>query len=458
MHSESQNHMSNNNKQIAIVGAGITGLTAAWKLQKFGCDVEVFERKAEPGGAIKTVRTGDWQLEYGPNTLLLKERVVAEFLAEVGLSGEKQVANRFAQKRFIVKNGRLEPIPSSLLTAVQTPLFSLTGKLRVLAEPFVTKNDNPDQTVAEFVKRRLGQDVLDYALNPFIAGIYANRPENLSLRHAFPLMDNLEQEYGSLIWGAVAGAKKRRSDNSKVDRELISFTQGLQQLPKTIASGLNHLHLNHEVQTIRKEGGEWMIHTNMGQFGPYSRVILNVPLYKISTDMIPVRTDQLDEIRKVTYPPLSVLLLGFKKEQVQHELDGFGFLVPEKENRKILGALFTSTLFENRAPKGSHLITVFIGGGRQPELAERSSEEILNIVLEELQDLIGLSGEPQFKDHIYWPKSIPGYHVGYDNVLKTLEEIESENEGLLFAGNFRNGISVPDCIKNGLKLAEEISG
>lgn len=442
---------------IAIVGAGITGLLIAWKLQKNGLNVEIFERKAEPGGAIKTVRMDDWQAEYGPNTLLLKDRKVAELLAELGLSGEKQVANPEAEKRFIVKNGKLEPLPSSMVSAIQTPIFSLSGKLRVIAEPFIPKSKDRDQTVAEFVKRRLGEDVLDYALNPFVAGIYANRPEDLSLRHAFPLMDNLEQEYGSIIWGAVAGAKKRKQDSSRVARELISFEKGLQQLPNTIASEINKLHLNHEVQSVNKSENQWTIKTKMGEYGPYDQVVLNTPLYKLNRELIPIREEQLKILQKVNYPPLSVMLLGFKKEDIEHDLDGFGFLVPEKENRKILGALFSSTLFSNRAPEDSHLITVFIGGGRQPQLAGKNSEELFDIVMDELRELIGVTGEPQFKDHIYWPKSIPGYHVGYDDILQTLSDVEAENDGLIFAGNFRNGISVPDCIKNGLKIADEIT-
>ena len=449
--------MSKKINRVAVVGAGITGLVAAWKLQKFGVEVELFERKAEPGGAIKTVKDGDWQVEYGPNTLLLKDRMIAEFITEIGLNGEKKVANSEANKRFVVKNGVMEPLPSSFKSAVKTPLFSLGGKLRVLAEPFIPKNGDRDQTVAEFVERRLGTELLDYAINPFIAGIYANRPEYLSLRHALPMMDDLEQEYGSLIWGTIAGSKKRK-EKGRIERELISFEKGMQQLPRTIADQLNCLYLNHEIRSLKKQDGKWEVESSLGKFGPYDHIIVNTPLYKLNKELISVTDEELKVLNKVNYPPLSVMLLGFKKDDINHDLDGFGFLVPEKENRKILGALFSSTLFDDRAPEGMHLLTVFVGGGRQPELAEKDSEELLRIVMDELHDLIGLSGEPQFKDHIFWPQSIPGYHVGYDEILDTLLKIEERNEGLTLAGNFRNGISVPDCIKNGLKLADQLAG
>lgn len=449
--------MSKKIKNVAIVGAGITGLVTAWKLQKFGVSVDLFERKAEPGGAIKTVNSDDWQLEYGPNTLLLKDRLVAEFITETGLAGETQVANPEANKRFIVKGAELVPLPTSLKTAVFTPLFSLRGKLRILAEPFISKGRDPDQTVAGFVRRRLGKEVLDYALNPFVAGIYANRPDYLSLRHAFPVMDELEQEYGSLIWGSIAGAKKRK-EQGRIERELISFNKGMQQLPKTIADQLDQVYLNHEIQSVRHHEGKWTVESNMGQFSPYDRVILNTPLYKLNESLVPVTAEELSILSKVKYPPLSVMLLGFKKDDVKHDLDGFGFLVPEHENRKILGALFTSTLFDGRAPEDSHLITVFVGGGRQPGLADMESEKLLRVVLNELKDLIGLQGEPVFKDHVFWPQSIPGYHVGYDEVLNTIDQIESRNQGLILTGNFRNGISVPDCIVKGLKLADKLAG
>jgi len=443
--------------RVAIVGAGITGLVTAWKLQKFSVDVDLFERKAEPGGAIKTVKEDNWQVEYGPNTLLLKDRLVAEFISEIGLNGEKKAANADADKRFIVKNGALEPLPSSLKSAVTTPLFSFGGKLRVLAEPFISKNSDRDQTVAEFVERRLGKEMLDYAINPFVAGIYANRPEYLSLRHAFPMMDDLEQEYGSLIWGTFAGSKKRK-EKGRIERELISFEKGMQQLPLAIAKQLNSIYLNHEVRSVTEQDGKWSVESSLGKFGAYDHVVLNTPIYKLNKELVPITDQELKTLKKVNYPPLSVMLLGFKKEDVQHKLDGFGFLVPEQENRKILGALFSSTLFDDRAPKDMHLLTVFVGGGRQPEFAYKSSEELLEVVMDELENLIGLKGEPQFKDHVYWPQSIPGYHVGYDEILDTIKNIEERSQGLTLAGNFKNGISVPDCIKNGLKLADQLAG
>jgi protoporphyrinogen/coproporphyrinogen III oxidase len=445
-----------NDSKIAIVGGGITGLAASKIFKKKDISFEIFEKKDEPGGALKTVQNKGWMLEYGPNTLLLKDKIVADFIDDLGISNEMISANESASKRFIVKNGRLEPLPASILNAVSTPLFSFNGKLRILKEPFISRSENKDQTVAQFVERRLGEEVLQYAINPFVAGIFANNPESLSLRHAFPAMHNLEAEYGSLIWGMFAGAKKRK-EIGRIARKLISFTNGIQQLPKALAEYADNIHCNQKVEKVEKKGKDWFVLSNGQEFGPYSKVIINIPLYQITENLLSLSENELYTFRKVNYPPLSVMHLGYKKEDVQHPLDGFGFLVPEVENRKILGALFSSTLFDGRAPNGHHLLTVFIGGGRQPDLAPLETEKMLSTVQQELNELIGAGADPVFVDHVYWPNSIPAYHIGYDEILTTFKNIEVKNPGLHLAGNFRNGISVPDCIKNGIDLAEKIS-
>lgn len=442
-------------KKIAIVGTGITGLSAGWILKKKGFDVDLFEQHNYAGGSIKSVLQDNWLLEYGPNTLLLRDKKVLDFLYDIGIGKNRIVANPVSSKRYIVKNGELVPVPSSFFEAVSTPLFSMKGKFRILKEPFIHRAENQsDETVADFVKRRLGQEMLDYALNPMIAGIYANKPEKLSMRHTFPAMHDLEQDYGSLVWGAFAG-KGDRKRRGRISRELISFTEGLHEIVDTISNQMNDIHYNHKIEHVFQVNSRWAIKSNFGDHGPYDSVILNVPLYKWNQDLLTVNEDELEEIKKVKYPPLSVFHLGFHVNDVAHPLDGFGFLVPEKEDRNILGALFSSTLFPGRAPEDHHLLTVFVGGGRQPDLAEKDSEILLNIVVDELESLIGVRGEPAMTEHVFWPNSIPGYHVGYDRVLETFRSVESRNPGLHLAGNFREGVSVPDCIKNGIALAEQ---
>lgn len=441
--------------EIAIVGAGITGLTAARMLKKRGYGPDLFEQHGYSGGSIKSVRHDQWLLEFGPNTLLLKDQKVLDFLEDIGIAEKRIQANPESSNRFIVKNGKLVPLPSSLVSAITTPLFSTKAKLRVLKEPFISKaGEGADENVAEFVRRRLGNEILEYALDPFIAGIYANKPEKLSLRHTFPAMYDLEEEYGSLMWGAFAG-KGDRKEKGRIDRELISFKEGLHQLVDCITEQLDNLYLNHQIKKIWKTDDQWFLLSESGEHGPYKRVIVNIPLYKWNEDILPIEKNELDEIQKVEYPPLSVFHLGFKMDDVDHPLNGFGFLVPKKEDLNLLGSLFSSTLFPNRAPENHHLITVFVGGGRQPQLAKLKSGKLFDIVMQDLRNLIGVKAQPVFKEHVFWRNSIPAYHLGYNRVLNVFESIEERNPGLHLAGNFRGGVSVPDCIKKGIQLAEE---
>lgn len=445
-----------NNKKIAVVGAGITGLTTAYSLKKNGFEVSVFEKESEPGGAIKTVQNGKWLTEYGPNTLLIRDRILADLITELGLDDEMVVANSEATKRFIVKNGELMSLPQSMIEAVRSPLLSFKSKLRLFQEPFISANSNRDQSIAEFIERRFGRELLDYAVNPFVAGIFANRPEDLSLKHVFPRMAQLEEKYGSVIWGAIAGSRKG-SNSEKMKRMLISFRNGLQTLPIKLASSLDGVHYNHKVTALEKRGESWYLTCNDKTFGAFNHVIINVPLYQVGEIFNSLTNHSYTFEKEVDYPQLSVLHLGYKKKDIQQPLDGFGFLVPEVENRSVLGGLFSSTLFEGRSPDDCHLLTLFVGGGREPKLAELDTKKLVTIVEEELKELIGLRGGYQYMDHVYWPKSIPAYHLGYDEILNLLDRFEDQFQGITIAGNFRKGISVPDCIKNGLNLADSLT-
>lgn len=439
---------------FAIIGAGITGLSTAFSLQENGLKADLFERKSEAGGAIKTRQQNEWRYEYGPNTILLKDRNVADFIEKVGLKDEIVVANEQASNRYIIKNGDPVPLPTSLSGFLRTPLFSAKAKWRLLAEPFMGRIAEEDPSLAEFVEKRLGREILEYAANPFVAGIYAGSPDQLSLKHTFPMLYEMEER--SIFFNAVKKIFNKNKSENKIPRQLISFKKGLQQLPKQISQQLDSCHFNHEVKQITRRSEGWMVKTQMGSYGPYKNVIQTTPLHKWTPELVPITERQLADIKQVSYSPISVMLLGFRDDQIEHPMDGFGFLVPEKENYNILGGLFSSTLFSGRAPDSHKLITVFIGGARQPELAGMESSELLKLVMGDLNSLLGVTGEPVFKEHIFWPNSIPQYEPGYDAVLDIFDQIEEKNPGFYLAGNFRNGVSVPDCILNGISLAEKL--
>jgi len=443
-------------RSVAVIGAGITGLTISLCLKQLGYSADLFERRNAPGGVIKTEQSGNWKYEYGPNTLLLKDPEVEDFLHELGLEKKIREANTDARKRFVVKEGKLHQLPTSFKEFVKTPLFSAEAKLRVMGE-ILPRRSVPDTTIAQFFQHRFGREILDYAVNPFIAGIHAGKPEELSIKHSFPLLYDLEQESGSLTLGALKKAIKNRK-NRKITRRLVSFENGLQELPDAIFSKLEDTYLNHEVEAIKKTDNGWKLETDRKTYESYQNVVITVPVHKWNSKMLPLNHQDQEIFISIQHPPLSVIILGYKKNQIEHPLDGFGFLVPEKENRSVLGALFTSTLFEDRAPEGHHLLTVFMGGGRQPELAKLDSDVLLTKAEKDLSELIGLKGTAVFKEHVFWPNSIPQYHKNYDRVIEAFKSIEKSHPGLHFAGNFRGGISVPDCIKNGIKMADKLTG
>lgn len=442
-------------RKIAIVGGGITGLSAAWNAEKYGSHVDLFDRKKSAGGVISTQNKGEWRYELGPNTLFLKDPEIEEAIEKLGLTSRIETANSEASKRFIVKNGDLVQLPQSLAGFLKTPLFSGKSKMRLLKEPWISKTGH-DATVAQFFEARFGKEILDYAVNPFIAGIHAGRPDQLSIKHAFPSLFDMEQEYGSVVKGGIR-KMLNRNGSKKTKRRLISFQAGLHELPKKLSSNISNTFFDHDVNRTENRSDGWYLHTSKGEYGPYSDVVFTIPLHKWDDKKLPLSSEQLYRIKQVLYPPLSMMILGYKKDDIAHPLDGFGFLVPEVENRSILGALFTSTLFQNRAPEGHHLLTVFVGGGRQPNIAKMESGELLELVRDDLKDLIGVKSDPVFKDHVLWPKSIPQYNTGYGEILKIFDDIESQNSGLHVAGNFRGGISVPDCIKNGLALGKRLT-
>lgn len=445
------------NGAIAVVGAGITGLSAAWKLAGNGKRVVVYERRERVGGAIRSEREGEWLLEYGPNTIQVKEPAIMELFEELGLGDRLLRAGGDASKRYIVRDGRLTQVPVSPSEWLNTPLFSKRALLRLAGEAFISRGRNSEETLASFVKRRIGGELLDYAVNPFVAGVYAGDPATLSVRHAFPRLYELEQRYGSLTLGALRSLVSRKRRSGPV-RALVSFRDGLQELPLRLASAIPDLRTGTTVERVQRAGTGWEVIAGGVKSGPYERVLMNIPLYHFSEQLVNGGGALLEAVRFASYAPLSIVATGYRRENIDHPLDGFGYLVPEVENRSVLGTLFSSSLFPGRAPEGHVLLTTFVGGARQPKLAAEKSESLKKTVCRELGEFVGAKGEPVWFDHIYWPHAIPNYTVDYGKVLEAIDLFEESHPGVHLAGNFRGGISLPDCIANGLELAGKILG
>jgi oxygen-dependent protoporphyrinogen oxidase len=449
---------------VVVVGAGISGLVVAWRLERSGLEVTVLEAEPRAGGTIGSAREQGCLVETGPNSTLDTSPLIQPLLAAVGLAAERIEARPEAKKRYVLRGGRLIALPLSPPALVATPLFSLGAKLALLREPFVGRGDaGAEETVAQFVRRRLGGEFLDYAINPFVAGVYAGDPERLSVRAAFPRLHELERRYGSLIRGQFLGARERRRnpEQSKQSATMFSFRDGMQALPDALAARLATLQLATRATALARdpEGG-WTVSAD----GPAGRtehraraVVLAVPAYAASGLVRAHASAAADALDAIVYPPVAAVVSAYDRAAIAHALDGFGFLVPEKERRRILGTIFSSTLFENRAPEGTALLTTFVGGMRQPELASRDEKDIARGVHEELAGLLGAAHGPRWAKVARWARAIPQYTLGHLERMETLARAEEALPGLFFCANYRGGISVADCTKSGHATAERIA-
>src|SRR5699024_7859298 len=377
-----------------------------------------------------------------------------QLLEELKLNAKIIEANSLAKRRYIVKNNHPVPLPDSVLSLLKTPLFSAAAKLRLLKEPFIAASDEEDESIASFIRRRLGKDPLNYAVNPFVSGVYAGTPDELSVKHTFSALWELEQQYGSLFKGLL---KKERSKD-KPKRALISFTEGNQLLPNALAGQLEHpVQTSTAIQSAKFQDQRWQLRANQSGRSiqaSHDLVISTLPAYSLAD----IFGSEFRSLSSIPYAPVSSLALGYRKDQVQHPLDGFGMLIPAAEDYDTLGVLFSSTLFPSRAPEGCHLLSCFIGGSRNPQLASLPEKELKRKVQEELKKLLSINGQPVFTHHRLWQHAIPQYEVGYDRYLKVMDDLEDSHDGLLLEGNFRGGVSVPDCVSSAFETAEKACG
>lgn len=450
-------------KSIAVLGAGITGLTAAYRLIQMGHRVRVFEQSPRTGGAIRTEEIDGWLVEGGPNSLLSGEPAAARLIDELGLAAERIPANPAAKNRYIVRRGRALAAPLSPPAFLGSPLFSPGAKLRLFAE-LLTKRRvrSTDVSLAEFVASHFGQEFVDYALNPFVSGVYAGNPAKLSARYSFPKLWELEQTHGSIIRGQIAMAKARKA-RGEARAGIFSFKHGLQTLTDTLAQRISPgaIALNAKLDAV-VPGEKWSVvwhddaatHTQV-----YDAVVAALPAHSLAQLRIGTLGERpLAALQLIEHPPVSSLFLGFRRDQVAHPLDGFGVLVPELERRSVLGILFSSALFPGRAPIGHVALTVMVGGARQPQLAGLSTDKLLAAIREDLTALLGVTGDPVFVRHAFWPKAIPQYNLGHEHFLTGMTAIENGHPGLFIGGQARDGIAVPACIAAGEKLAARAAG
>ncbi len=467
-------------KSIAILGAGATGLAAAFHLAKRGHRVRVFEATGRVGGAIRTELTDGWLVESGPNSLLAGDPALARLLNDLGLASHIQSASPAAKHRYIVRRGRPVAAPTSPPAFLASPLFSVRAKLRLLGDLFMRPRVRPgDLSLEEFVRAHFGQELVDYGLNPFVGGIYAGNPKKLSARHSFPQLWAIEQNTGSIIRGQIVAAKAKKTAGAPKGG-IVSLTRGLQMIPDALAARLppGALVLNARLEALLPRGtgvppvslpgspsapgARWSLVWHDGTAAPTEQFDTSVAALP-GPALAQLRFGTLGErplasLDAIEHPPVSSLFLGFRREQIAHPLDGFGVLLPEIEQRASLGILFSSSLFPGRAPAGHVALTVMAGGTRQPEIARLTADKLLATVGRDLHELLGVRGAPVFQRHAFWPRAIPQYNLGYGQHLDAMAACERAHPGLFIGGQARDGIALPACLAAGEKLAARICG
>lgn len=440
---------------VVIIGAGISGLAAAVTLKRGGIDPLVIEALPQPGGSARTLLRDGYLCEAGPNTLMLSNPEVAGFLQETGLLAAALDAAPHAKKRFVAQGGRLVALPSSPVSFALSGALSWRAKLRMLCEPFIPKGVREDETLAEFVRRRLGEEPLHELVGPFVSGVYAGDPERLVVRHALPKLHRLEQAHGSLIRGAI-----RLRQGAAPKGRLLSWPGGLAEMAAALAGLLgNRIRFSSPVERLRREADGWVIDCN-GAKVRTQRVVLATDVATAVRLLEPVFHD-VGPLRNIPVAPMAVIHLGFERLAVKHPLDGFGVLISRRRGLRTLGALFSSTLFPGRAPADRVLLTAFMGGMLDREVLALDDRAIIETVLRDLTPLLGIRAPAVFRNLTRWPRAIPQYERDHPRVLEACGRAEAACPGLELIGNYRGGISLEACLANGralgLRLAAEIA-
>lgn len=451
-------------KRVVIVGAGISGLTAAWELRKRkpSMDVVVLEAGAVAGGTARTERVDGFTFDMGPNGFLTNTREAWDLAHEVGIGAELKPAAGAASRRYLVRRGRLVPLPTGPLSLAATGLLSLRGKLSLLRELVAPPlAGGQEESVWRFVARRTSAEVADLLAMPVVLGVTAGDAKATSVDALFPRFRQLEQAHGSLMRGMFAGTKASRAlttDNpipAPTSRALTSFgAAGAGRLCEALGERLqSQIRYGWSVASATAQQGGWLLHSEEGQELSADALILATPAHRAAAIVEGSRPPLAQALRAIPYADIRVVALVYPEAQVAHPMDGFGFLSAPSEGRSLLGVIWSSSVFEEQTKPGFRLLRVLIGGVHRPELVGVPSEQAVAIVRAELAELMGVSGEPTFVRVFDWPRGIPQYMLGHSDRLAAIEAETAALPGLWLTGNGYRGVGVNDCVRDGRRVA-----
>jgi oxygen-dependent protoporphyrinogen oxidase len=446
---------------VVVVGAGLSGLVVAFRMQRAGLAVEVLEAGERPGGVIGSTRRDGLLFERGPNTAL-DSGAVGALSDELGLRPLRIEAAKSAARRYLALDGGLVPVPHSAGSFIATPLFSARAKLRLLAEPFIVcAPEGQEETVAQFVRRRLGPEFLERAVEPLVSGILAGDPDDLSLAAAFPRLAAMESLDGSLFRGALRALFRRRQGAARARATTMSFRNGMQTLTDALAAALQLTCGARVTRLAPLNRGGFEIEAERGGAVETRRareVVLALPAFAAADLMRPLDPQAAAALAAIPYAPLAVVVSAYRRSAIDHPLDGFGFLAPRAEPCRVLGTLFSSSLFEHRAEAETALFTTFLGGRRRPAALALADADLLREVEMELAQRVGARGSPVLAEAIRWPQALPQYTPGHLQRMAELERVERAVPGLHFCANYRGGVSIGDCIASAESAAQRVCG
>jgi len=444
---------------VIVIGGGISGLACAYHLQQAGIPVRALEAGNRPGGVIATREKDGFRFELGPQSFLSTEPLI-RIIDALGLKDQLLRANARAP-RYILVGGKLLPAPLAPPSLLSTPLFSAGTKWRLVTE--ILRRSQPpadDESIADFVRRKFGDELLIRLVSPFVSGVYAGDPERLSLRAAFPTIHEYEVQHRSVLRGAM----KSRPAKGTPRAGLCSFRDGMETLPRAIAARLgNSLLLETSVEGLRHgkaNGKPWfevdIVRNTHRETLAASAVVIATPTNVASQILLGLSDEFAPLFSRIEYAPVAVVSAGYRREQMGRPADGFGFLVPRAEGLRVLGTVFNSALFAGRAPEGMDCFTSFAGGATDPKLCDLSDDEITETICAEVARVLGITGKPVTINLHRYARALPQYNLGHSQTVKSLEGLTATMPGLFLAGNYLSGPSIGACVEQADRTAEAV--
>jgi len=455
--------------RIVVVGGGITGLAAAHRLIQLGQkNVTLIEASGRLGGTIETKNRDGFLIERGPDSFISEKPYAITLAQRLGLESQLIQTNEKHRRSFIVRNSRLQPVPegfqllapSRLWPFLTSDILSLKGKARMAADLFLPRRIRhgiDDESLASFVRRRLGEEALERMAQPMVGGIYTADPETLSLRATLPRFLDMEDQHRSLIVAMLRQKNVKESGTSGARYGLfLSFDKGMQVLVDTLTQIKADIRLNTRAEQLRLDDRTWTITTNTGEQLKADAVCLAVPAYVAAPLLNEINEPLAAKLRGIKYASTATLNFAYERSAIKHPLDGFGFVVPYIENRSLIACTFSSVKFSGRAPNGHVLLRAFAGGALQPEIFQLDEAEMVAKVEADLRELLGITAKPLFTEVAKWERSMPQYMVGHLTHMIEIEVFAGKTPGLTLAGNSYRGAGIPDCIRSGQSAAESI--